>query len=109
MTPKTIHLIAACGTAMGSLAGILKQKGFAVTGSDQNVYPPMSTQLEAVGVKLMNGYKAEANLKAAAEIVPWLQKAIHKHYPTSTYNLNRLKAIPDKVVEFPASTDDTTS
>jgi hypothetical protein len=65
-----------------------------------------------IDVKLgdeMNGYEAETNVKTVAEIVPWLQKAIHKHYPTSTYNLDRLRALPNKVVEFPASTDDTTS
>ena len=65
-----------------------------------------------IDVKLgdeMNGYEAEANLCTVAEIVPWLQKAIHQHLPTSTYNLNRLKALPNRVVEFPASTDDTTS
>ena len=39
------HLIAACGVGMASLAGMLKEKGYRVTGSDANVYPPMSTQL----------------------------------------------------------------
>ncbi|MBN2419598.1 MAG: hypothetical protein JXL81_09460, partial [Deltaproteobacteria bacterium] len=46
---KNIHLMGICGTAMASLAGILKNKGFYVTGSDQNVYPPMSTMLEDMG------------------------------------------------------------
>ncbi|MCC6808440.1 MAG: UDP-N-acetylmuramate:L-alanyl-gamma-D-glutamyl-meso-diaminopimelate ligase [Deltaproteobacteria bacterium] len=76
---KTIHLVAACGTAMGSLAGILKQKGYNVTGSDQNVYPPMSTQLEAIGVKLMNGYKAE-NLAHKPDLVV-IGNAIRKDNP----------------------------
>src|SRR4051812_2601002 len=76
---KTIHLVAACGTAMGSLAGILKQKGYTVTGSDQNVYPPMSTQLEALGVKLMNGYKAE-NLAHKPDLVV-IGNAIRKDNP----------------------------
>ena len=65
-----------------------------------------------IDVKLgdeMNGYEAEANLKTVAEIVPWLQQAIHKHYPTSTYNLDRLMALPNRIVEFPAATDGTTS
>jgi UDP-N-acetylmuramate: L-alanyl-gamma-D-glutamyl-meso-diaminopimelate ligase len=43
------HLIGICGTAMASLAGMLQARGHKVTGSDQNVYPPMSTQLEALG------------------------------------------------------------
>lgn len=53
---KTIHLIAACGTAMGALACILKEQGYQVTGSDQNVYPPMSTFLEDKGVFLADGF-----------------------------------------------------
>lgn len=54
-----VHLVAACGTAMGTLAGILKRLGHEVTGSDQNVYPPMSTELEKLGVELWNGYSAD--------------------------------------------------
>ncbi|MGB7202293.1 MAG: UDP-N-acetylmuramate:L-alanyl-gamma-D-glutamyl-meso-diaminopimelate ligase [Pyrinomonadaceae bacterium] len=53
------HLIGICGTAMASLAGMLQARGHKVTGSDQNVYPPMSTQLEALGIDIMAGYKAE--------------------------------------------------
>lgn len=56
---KTIHMIAICGTGMGALAGILKSSGFEVTGSDQNVYPPMSTQLEHLGILIMQGYSPE--------------------------------------------------
>ena len=44
---------------MASLAGMLQARGHNVTGSDQNVYPPMSTQLEALGIEILNGYKAE--------------------------------------------------
>ena len=57
--PQHIHLIAACGTGMGSLAGMLKARGYHVTGSDQHVYPPMSTQLQAWGIPLYNGFNAE--------------------------------------------------
>ncbi len=53
------HLIGICGTAMASLAGMLQARGHKVTGSDQNVYPPMSTQLEELGIEIINGYKAE--------------------------------------------------
>jgi UDP-N-acetylmuramate: L-alanyl-gamma-D-glutamyl-meso-diaminopimelate ligase len=53
------HLIGICGTAMASLAGMLQARGHRVTGSDQNVYPPMSTQLDALGIGIMHGYKAE--------------------------------------------------
>lgn len=51
-----IHILGICGTFMGSLAVLAKQLGHQVSGSDQNVYPPMSTQLEAQGIKLCQGY-----------------------------------------------------
>lgn len=63
-----IHLMGICGTAMGSLAGIFKSMGFKVTGSDQNVYPPMSTQLRDLGIHLMEGYRAE-NLNPRPDLV----------------------------------------
>ncbi|PYS24742.1 MAG: UDP-N-acetylmuramate:L-alanyl-gamma-D-glutamyl-meso-diaminopimelate ligase [Acidobacteria bacterium] len=52
------HLIGICGTAMASLAGMLQARGHRVTGSDENVYPPMSTMLESIGIQLMKGYAA---------------------------------------------------
>src|SRR3989440_35161 len=52
------HLIGICGTAMASLAGMLQARGHQVTGSDENVYPPMSTMLEGLGIGLMTGYDA---------------------------------------------------
>lgn len=51
-----IHILGICGTFMGSLAVLAKQLGHEVSGSDQNVYPPMSTQLQAQGIVLCNGY-----------------------------------------------------
>lgn len=51
-----IHFLGICGTAMASLAGLLKDRGFHVTGSDLNPYPPMSTQIENLGIPLMKGY-----------------------------------------------------
>jgi UDP-N-acetylmuramate: L-alanyl-gamma-D-glutamyl-meso-diaminopimelate ligase len=56
---KNVHLIAACGVGMASLAGMLKEKGFRVTGSDANVYPPMSAQLSSLGIMLRSPYAAE--------------------------------------------------
>jgi UDP-N-acetylmuramate: L-alanyl-gamma-D-glutamyl-meso-diaminopimelate ligase len=53
------HLIGICGTAMASLAGMLQAKGHTITGSDQNVYPPMSTQLERLGIQIADGYRSE--------------------------------------------------
>ncbi len=63
-----IHLSGACGTAMASLAGLLRERGHAVTGSDQDVYPPMSTQLEAMGIRLRSPYAAE-NVPEDADLV----------------------------------------
>ena len=63
-----IHLSAICGTAMASLAGLLRELGHEVTGSDQNVYPPMSTQLEALGIPILSPYAA-ANVPEDADVV----------------------------------------
>jgi UDP-N-acetylmuramate: L-alanyl-gamma-D-glutamyl-meso-diaminopimelate ligase len=52
------HLIGICGTAMASLAGMLQARGHRVTGSDENVYPPMSMMLESLGIPVMQGYDA---------------------------------------------------
>src|ERR1700681_1193471 len=57
--PKKFHFLGICGTAMGSIAAALRERGFTVTGSDENVYPPMSTFLEEKGIKLYQGYRAE--------------------------------------------------
>jgi UDP-N-acetylmuramate: L-alanyl-gamma-D-glutamyl-meso-diaminopimelate ligase len=54
-----IHLMGICGTAMASLAGLLKDRGYKITGSDQNPYPPMSTQLESLGIQIQKGYRKE--------------------------------------------------
>ncbi len=51
-----VHLMGICGTAMASLAGLLKDKGYKVTGSDSNPYPPMSTQLESLGIQIQKPY-----------------------------------------------------
>src|SRR5687768_8828343 len=53
------HLIGICGTAMAALAGMLQARGHRVTGSDQNVYPPMSTMLASLGIQVNQGYKPE--------------------------------------------------
>jgi UDP-N-acetylmuramate: L-alanyl-gamma-D-glutamyl-meso-diaminopimelate ligase len=54
-----IHILGICGTFMGGIAALAKQSGFKVTGCDANVYPPMSTQLEAQGIELIEGYTPE--------------------------------------------------
>ena len=54
-----VHILGIGGTFMGGVAAIAKAAGFRVTGSDLNVYPPMSTQLESLGIELLQGYGAE--------------------------------------------------
>ncbi len=53
---KRIHLIAVCGTGMGALACLLKELGYEVTGSDANVYPPMSDFLKSKGIRVLKGF-----------------------------------------------------
>jgi UDP-N-acetylmuramate: L-alanyl-gamma-D-glutamyl-meso-diaminopimelate ligase len=53
------HLIGICGTGMGSFAGLLKEAGHDVRGSDEHVYPPMSTLLASLGVSIMDGFRAD--------------------------------------------------
>ena len=66
--PRHIHLIGICGTAMASLAGMLQERGFRVTGSDAAAYPPMSTFLESLGIPLSQPF-AEANLNPRPDLV----------------------------------------
>jgi UDP-N-acetylmuramate: L-alanyl-gamma-D-glutamyl-meso-diaminopimelate ligase len=54
-----IHILGICGTFMGGIAVLAKQAGHKVTGCDANVYPPMSTQLEAQGIELIEGFSPE--------------------------------------------------
>lgn len=56
---KRVHFIGICGTAMATLAAMLKQRGCEVRGSDQHVYPPMSTFLEQEGIDILSGYSAD--------------------------------------------------
>lgn len=63
-----IHLMGVCGTAMASLAGLLKDRGYKITGSDSNPYPPMSTQLESLGIQIQKPYQA-SNLNPRPDFV----------------------------------------
>jgi UDP-N-acetylmuramate: L-alanyl-gamma-D-glutamyl-meso-diaminopimelate ligase len=58
-----IHILGICGTFMGGVAAIARQAGHRVTGCDASVYPPMSTQLEAQGIELIEGYSPEQLLQ----------------------------------------------
>ncbi|GGY68578.1 UDP-N-acetylmuramate:L-alanyl-gamma-D-glutamyl-meso-diaminopimelate ligase [Marinobacter zhanjiangensis] len=82
-----IHILGICGTFMGSLAVLARELGHKVTGSDHGVYPPMSTQLEAQGIELMEGYRPE-NLKPAPDLV-LIGNAMSRGNPEVEAVLNR--------------------
>ncbi|MCK6555353.1 Mur ligase domain-containing protein [Candidatus Binatia bacterium] len=63
-----VHLIAVAGVAMSALAGMLQRRGYIVTGSDENVYPPVSTVLDRLGIAVRQGYRAE-NLADRPDLV----------------------------------------
>jgi UDP-N-acetylmuramate: L-alanyl-gamma-D-glutamyl-meso-diaminopimelate ligase len=69
VNPRHVHFVAIAGTGMGSLAGLLKARGFTVTGSDENVYPPMSTSLAGWGIPVAQGFRAENVLAQRPDLV----------------------------------------
>ncbi len=68
MTRKHVHLIGICGTAMASLAGMLKERGFQVTGSDNAAYPPMSDFLASLSISVSQPF-SESNLQPRPDLV----------------------------------------
>ena len=98
---SNVHLIAVCGVGMASLAGMLKEKGFRVTGSDANVYPPMSTQLAALGISISSPYGA-GNIPADAELVI-VGNAVSRDNPECLEAVRRglpLLSMPQAVAKF---------
>lgn len=65
---RHVHFIGICGTAMGAVAAAMREQGYTVTGSDSDVYPPMSTFLEGKGITLKSGYSPE-NLPKTADLI----------------------------------------
>ncbi|WP_263146630.1 UDP-N-acetylmuramate:L-alanyl-gamma-D-glutamyl-meso-diaminopimelate ligase [Pseudomonas sp. RIT-PI-AD] len=82
-----IHILGICGTFMGSLAVLAKALGHRVTGSDANVYPPMSTQLQAQGIELMQGYEP-AHLDPEPDLVV-IGNALSRGNPAVEYVLDK--------------------
>lgn len=68
-SPQTFHIVGICGTAMGALAGLLNEKGYNVTGSDQACYPPISTMLESLHVETHFGNYEAGNIGDADVVV----------------------------------------
>jgi UDP-N-acetylmuramate: L-alanyl-gamma-D-glutamyl-meso-diaminopimelate ligase len=87
VAPQKFHFIGIAGTAMGSVAAALQERGFKVTGSDENIYPPMSIFLEQHGIKLHQGY-AKENIPADADVVV-IGNAMKRGNPEVEAVLNR--------------------
>jgi UDP-N-acetylmuramate: L-alanyl-gamma-D-glutamyl-meso-diaminopimelate ligase len=84
---RKVHFTGICGTAMGSLAAGLRDRGVEVSGSDENVYPPMSTFLEGKGIKITAGYRPE-NIPESADFVV-IGNAMRRGNPEVEAVLNR--------------------
>ena len=82
-----VHILGICGSFMGGIAAIAKSLGHKVTGSDKNVYPPMSTQLETLGIELTEGY-CESQFDPAPDMVV-VGNAMSRGNPAVEYVLNR--------------------
>jgi UDP-N-acetylmuramate: L-alanyl-gamma-D-glutamyl-meso-diaminopimelate ligase len=98
---KSVHFVGIGGTAMASAAAAMQEKGFAVTGSDQNVYPPMSTFLAGKQIEVMNGY-AERNLAHKPDLVV-IGNAISRGNPEAEFVLDhklRYCSLPELLKEF---------
>ncbi|MCK4950598.1 MAG: UDP-N-acetylmuramate:L-alanyl-gamma-D-glutamyl-meso-diaminopimelate ligase, partial [Gammaproteobacteria bacterium] len=82
-----IHILGICGTFMGGIALLAREAGHTVSGSDANVYPPMSTQLEAQGISLMEGYDP-SHLDPAPDMVV-VGNVMSRGNPAIEYILDR--------------------
>ncbi|MBX7158514.1 MAG: UDP-N-acetylmuramate:L-alanyl-gamma-D-glutamyl-meso-diaminopimelate ligase [Verrucomicrobiae bacterium] len=98
---KRIHFVGICGTAMGNVAAMMQACGYHISGSDQNVYPPMSTFLENCGVELKSGYEA-SHLDSAPDLCV-IGNAISRGNPEMETILNKKLAylsLPEILKEF---------
>jgi UDP-N-acetylmuramate: L-alanyl-gamma-D-glutamyl-meso-diaminopimelate ligase len=102
MSTKThFHFTGICGTAMGAVASAMKQRGFTVTGSDANVYPPMSDFLRKQGISIAEGYREE-NIPAETDVVV-IGNAISRGNPEAEAALDRkllYHSLPEVMKEF---------
>jgi UDP-N-acetylmuramate: L-alanyl-gamma-D-glutamyl-meso-diaminopimelate ligase len=101
MNRRKIHLTGICGTGMGSLAGLLAEAGHEVRGSDENVYPPISTMLERQGIQILSGYRP-SNLEWGPELVV-IGNIVTRNNPEGEEVLRRgleYRSFPQAVDEF---------
>ena len=98
---RTVHFVGICGTAMASAAAAMHEKGFQVTGSDQNVYPPMSTFLAERNIPVAAGY-SDANLSYKPDLVV-IGNAISRGNPEAEFVLDhklRFCSLPELLREY---------
>ena len=98
--PQHIHFLGICGTAMGSVAAAMRDRGYKVTGQDENVYPPMSTFLESKGVEITSGFRPE-DIPSADLIV--IGNAMSRGNPAVESVLNRkllYLSLPETLKQF---------
>jgi UDP-N-acetylmuramate: L-alanyl-gamma-D-glutamyl-meso-diaminopimelate ligase len=98
---KSVHFVGIGGTGMAAAAAAMQEKGFCVTGSDQNVYPPMSTFLAEKKIAVMNGY-AETNLSHKPDLVV-IGNAVSRGNPEAEFVLDqklRYCSLPELLKEF---------
>ena len=98
---RSVHFTGVCGTAMASVAVAMREKGYQVTGSDHNVYPPMSTFLADRGIPVLEGYR-ESNLDARPDLVV-LGNAISRGNPEAELTLEKKLpycSLPELLKEF---------
>jgi UDP-N-acetylmuramate: L-alanyl-gamma-D-glutamyl-meso-diaminopimelate ligase len=96
-----VHFVAIAGTAMGSLAGLMKARGHVVTGSDEGVYPPMSTFLERLGIPVTIGFSPENVLARRPDLVV-IGNAVRRDNPEARAAIDggvRYASLPDALYE----------
>jgi UDP-N-acetylmuramate: L-alanyl-gamma-D-glutamyl-meso-diaminopimelate ligase len=96
-----IHFLGICGTAMGAVAAAFRELGCVVTGSDENVYPPMSTFLEAKGIKIASGFRPE-NIPSEVDLIV-VGNALYRGNPELEAVLNRrlpYRSLPETLKDF---------
>ena len=100
-----VHFVAIAGTGMGSLAGLLKERGHTVTGSDENVYPPMSTALERWGIPVAIGFRPENVLARRPDLVV-IGNAVRRENPEARAVIEggiAYRSFPDALYEHAIS------
>ncbi len=98
---RSVHFIGICGTAMANLAAKMKELGYQVTGSDENVYPPMSTFLEEHGIPVQDGFREE-HLSHDPDLVI-VGNAVSRGNPEAEYMLDHklhYMSLPEALKEF---------